>query len=453
MAASSRTSSQTRAKMRRFFRQIWTQIAYVAPAIVLLIAGFVFAYQFVRPAPPDRIAMATGSASGAYFANGEAYAEYFRKERFGLDLKQTAGSVENLGLLTDADADVPAAFVQGGIGSPAAHPDLRSLGSIYYEPIWAFVRGDTAPDRLTALKGLRIAVGAVGSGTRAVALPLLADNGVTADTAALREIGGDQALAALQDGSVDAAIFVGSARSKTVATLLTAPGIAPMSFERADAYVRRHAFLSKVVLPMGTVDLERNLPDRDIVLLAPTATIVVSPEMHPALIDLMLLAMAHHHEAGGYLEAQGMFPTGSFVTYPLEPAARRFYERGPPFLQRYLPFWAANLIDRLKVMILPLLTLLYPLFKILPPIYNWRMRTRVNRWYKELEALDDRLNDKSIGRAEATSRLDDIEAAAEQVNVPAGFAAAAYTLRMHIDYLRRKVDGKTVDEEPPAATV
>lgn len=446
-------SSQTRAKMRRFFRQVWTQIAYIAPAIILLIAGFVFAYQFVRPAPPDRITMATGGASGAYFANGQAYADYFKKERFELDLKQTAGSVENLDLLTDQSADVPTAFVQGGIGSPSEHPDLRSLGSIYYEPIWVFVRGDSAPDRLTALKGLRIAVGAVGSGTRAVALPLLEDNGITAETATLSEIGGNDALKALEEGSVDAAIFVGSARSKTIGSLLTASGIAPMSFERAEAYVRRNAFLSKVVLPMGTLDLERNLPDRDIVLLAPTATVVVSPEMHPALIDLMLLAMAHHHEAGGFLEAPGTFPTASFVTYPLEPAARRFYERGPPFLQRYLPFWAANLIDRLKVMILPLLTLLYPLFKILPPIYSWRMRARVNRWYKELEALDDRLNDKSISRAEATERLDDIEAAAEQVNVPAGFAAAAYTLRMHIDYLRRKVDGKTVDEEPPAEVV
>jgi hypothetical protein len=148
------------------------------------------------------------------------------------------------------------------------------------------------------------------------------------------------------------------------------------------------------------------------------------------------------HSSGGYLEDPGQFPTGKYVTYPLEPAAKRFYERGPPFLQRYLPFWAANLVDRLWVMILPLLTLLYPLFKILPPLYSWRMRRRVNRWYKELEALNDQLNARAIGRAEATERLDEIEHSVEQVNVPAGFAASAYTLRMHIDYLRRKVEGK-----------
>jgi TRAP transporter TAXI family solute receptor len=434
--------------MRRLFRKLWTQIAYVGPALVLIVAGFVFAYQFVQPAPPDRIVMATGHKDGAYFAYGTVYAERFRKEGFELELSQTAGSVDNLRLLTDEPAEVPVAFVQGGIGTPEEHPTLTSLGSVYFEPIWVFVRG-VAPGRLTELKGKRIAVGAVGSGTRAVALPLLEDNGVTPETATLQEIGGNDAMDALTSGAVDAAVFVGSATSKTVTTLMKTSGIAPMSFERADAYVRRHSYLSKVVLPMGTVDLARNLPSKDTVLLAPTATIVVSSQMHPALIDLMLLTMQDVHEKGSYLETPGEFPTGNYVTYPLEPAAQRFYKRGPPFLQRYLPFSAANLIDRLWVMILPLLTLLYPLFKILPPLYSWRMRARVNRWYKELEALDDQLNDKAISHAEVTERLDEIEHSVEQVNVPAGFAANAYTLRMHIDYLRRKVDGKVAPDEPP----
>jgi TRAP transporter TAXI family solute receptor len=444
-------SGQTKAKMRRFFRKLWTQIAYVGPALVLIVAGFVFAYQFVRPAPPDKVAMATGHKDGAYFAYGTVYTERFRREGFELELTQTAGSVDNLRLLTDEPAEVPVAFLQGGIGTPAEHPTLTSLGSIYFEPIWVFVRGD-APSRLSALKGKRIAVGAVGSGTRAVALPLLQENGVTAATAQLLDTGGNAAMDALTGGAVDAAFFVGSATSRTVTALMKTDGLAPMSFERADAYVRRYAYLSKVVLPMGTVDLERNLPAQDIVLLAPTATVVVSAQMHPALIDLMLLTMQDVHEQGGYLEKPGQFPTGNYVTYPLEPAAQRFYKRGPPFLQRYLPFWAANLIDRLWVMILPLLTLLYPLFKILPPLYSWRMRSRVNRWYKELEALDDQLNEKSISKAEATERLDEIETAVEHVNVPAGFAANAYTLRMHIDYLRRKVEGKIApDEQPPEA--
>ena len=415
----------SRIKRRRFFRSLQSQIAIVAPAIILVIAGFVFAYQFVGPAPPDRIVMATGSTSGAYHAFGQSYADRFRKEGIELVLKSTAGSAQNLELLKNADSNVPVAFLQGGIGSPEAQPEFRSLGRVYYEPLWVFVRSTDAPARLTSLAGKRIAVGAKGSGTRAIAHRLLAANGVTEISARLLNIGGAQAAQALKNGVADAAIFVISARSSTVRDLLSTPGISVMSFERADAYIRLNRFLSKLILPKGAVDLARNLPAKDIVLLAPTATVVASPALHPALLDLFLLVMRDAHRPGGLLEAPGEFPSPRYITYPLDPAAQRFYDRGPPFLQRYLPFWAANLIDRLKVMILPLLTLLYPLFKILPPAYGWSMRSKVNRWYKELQALDDRVRDQSVAREEATEQLDRIERSVERVSLPAGFAASA----------------------------
>jgi TRAP transporter TAXI family solute receptor len=440
----------SRIKRRRFFRSLWSQIAIVAPALILVIAGFVFAYQFVGPAPPDRIVMATGSTSGAYHAFGQKFADRFRKEGIRLDLKSTAGSAQNLELLIQDDNDVPVAFLQGGIGSPDTHPELRSLGSVYYEPLWVFVRGGNAPARLTSLAGKRIAIGAKGSGTRAIAHRLLAENGITEKSARLLDIGGPQAAQALKNGVADAAVFVTSAKSKTVRDLLSIPGISVMSFERADAYIRRNRFLSKLTLPKGAVDLARNLPNKDIVLLAPTATVVASPALHPALIDLFLLVMRDAHRPGGLLEAPDEFPSPRYITYPLDPAAQRFYDRGPPFLQRFLPFWAANLVDRLKVMILPLLTLLYPLFKILPPAYSWRMRSKVNRWYKELQALDDRVRDQSVSRDEATEQLDRIERSVENVSVPAGFAASAYTLRVHIDFLRRRVDGISATDDSVA---
>lgn len=441
----------SRIKRRRFFRSLWSQIAIVAPAVILVIAGFVFAYQFVGPAPPDRIVMATGSPSGAYHAFGQKYAKRFRRDGIELVLKSTAGSAQNLDLLKNDDGDVPVAFLQGGIGSPDAEPTFRSLGSIYYEPLWVFVRGGDAPARLTSLAGKRIAIGAEGSGTRAIAHRLLAENGITDLSARLLNIGGPQAAQALKNGVADAAIFVTSATSNTVRELLSTPGISVMSFERADAYIRLNRFLSKLTLPKGAVDLARNLPARDIVLLAPTATVVASPALHPALVDLFLLVMRDTHRPGGLLEEPDEFPSPRYITYQLDSAAQRFYDRGPPFLQRFLPFWAANLIDRLKVMILPLLTLLYPLFKILPPAYSWRMRSKVNRWYKELEALDDRVRDNSVSREEATEELDRIERSVEKVSVPAAFAASAYTLRLHIDFLRRRVDGVAASDDGAAA--
>ncbi len=442
--------TRKRDKRRRIFQSLWAQIAVVAPALILVIAGFVVAYQFVGPPPPDRIVMATGSEKGAYHAYGKLYAERFREEGIELVLRSTAGSSENLALLSDPDADVPVAFMQSGIGEPADYTDLMSLGSLYYEPLWVFVRSNGKPRRLTELAGLRIAVGAEGSGTRSVALALLSDNGITDSTAELAALDGAAAEAALLAGDIDAAIFVTSATSPRIRVLLETPGIALMNFERADAYVRRNDYLSKVLLPKGTVDLANNLPAEDTVLLAPTATVVFSPELHPALADLLLLTMRDTHRGGGLLEKPGSFPSGNFVTYPLAPVAQRFYDEGPPFLQRYLSFWAANLIDRLKILLLPLLTLLYPLFKILPPTYSWRMRSKVNRWYRELQALDDELRANSISRADATARLDEIEASVEKVSVPAGFAASAYTLRLHIDFLRRKVEEVTRNQDDAA---
>lgn len=441
-----------RMKRRRFFRNLLSQSAIIGPALILVVAGFIFAYQFVGPAPPDRITMVTGSATGAYHFFGQKYADRFRKEGIDLVLKTTAGSGENLDLLKREVNDVPVAFLQGGIGTPELHPELRSLGSVYYEPLWVFVRGESAPARLTSLVGKRIAVGAKGSGTRAIALRLLSENGVTGISARLLEIGGPQAAQALKNGVADAAIFVTSATSKTIKDLLSSPGISVMSFERADAYIRLNRFLSKLILPKGAVDLARNLPAKDIVLLAPTATVVASPALHPALIDLFLIVMRDVHRPGGLLETPDEFPSPRYITYPLEPAAQRFYDRGPPFLQRYLPFWAANLVDRLKIMLLPLLTLLYPLFKVLPPAYSWRMRSKVNRWYKELQALDDRVRDEAISRADATAELDRIEQSVEQVSVPPAFAASAYTLRVHIDFLRRRVDGVSDGEESALAS-
>ena len=442
-----------RMKRRRFFSKLWSQIAIIAPALILVIAGFIFAYQFVGPAPPDRIVMATGSSSGAYHAFGKKYAERFEKEGIELVLKNTAGSAENLKLLADEDENrnVPVAFLQGGIGSPDGQPDLQSLGSVYYEPLWVFVRGGSAPSRLNALIGNRIAIGAKGSGTRAIAYRLLTENGISDISARLIDIGGPQAAQALKNGVVDAAVFVTSATSKTVRDLLSTPGISVMSFERAEAYIRLNRFLSKLVLPKGAVDLAQNLPAEDIVLLAPTATVVASPKLHPALVDLFLITMREAHRPGGLLEAPDEFPSSRYITYPLDGAAQRVYDRGPPFLQRFLPFWAANLIDRLKVMLLPLLTLLYPLFKILPPAYSWRMRSKVNRWYKDLEALDDQVRDNTISHADATEELDRIENSVEKVSVPPGFAASAYTLRIHIDFLRRKVDGVSGDSDDAAA--
>jgi len=404
------------------------------PAVLLAIAAFVVAFQFIKPAPPDRVVMATGSPEGAYHAFAERYAQLFASEGIELVLRNSAGSVENIALLRSGDVDL--AFVQGGVDEAGDDAGLQSLGSVYYEPLWLFYRRDLGIDRINELQQRRIAVGQTGSGTRALVTRLLRDNGV-ADVAKWVDLGGQAAVDALIEGRIDAAFLVISAQSDLVGRLLRHPDIAVADFARAKAYSRRYRFLSFLELPEGAVDLAENIPDRSVRLLAPTANLVAGPDLHPAVIDLLLIAADDVHSEGGWFEQPGEFPQAGLLAFPLSNEAERFYEHGPPFLQRFLPFWAASLLDRIKIMLLPLVMLLFPLFKIMPPIYNWRMRARIYRWYDELERAEERAQAGEVDNAWLAAELDRIEGEVQRVKVPSSFTDRLYHLRQHVDLVRR----------------
>jgi len=411
------------------------QLVIFGPAALLVVVAFVVAYQFIKPAPPDRVVMATGSPEGAYHAFAQRYAAFLAREGIELVLRPSAGSQENLGLLRSGEVEL--AFVQGGVDDGLEEPALTSLGSVYYEPLWLFLRHDQSVRTLSDLAGQRVAVGPVGSGTRALAARLLADNGVPEETWDPR--GGSTAIESLRAGELDAVFLVMSAESDLIDGVLRDTGLRPFDFARAEAYTRRHRFLNSVQLPEGAIDLAANIPGNAVRLLAPAANLVSHPELHPAVIDLMLQAASDAHRQGGWFEATGEFPQPGLLAFPLNKEAERYYEHGPPFLQRFLPFWAASLIDRLKVMLLPLLVLLFPLFKVMPPFYTWRMRARVYRWYDELEEAEASLAAGDRDRDWVFAELDRIEQEVRQVKVPLSFTDRLYDLRQHIDLVRRQV--------------
>ena len=411
------------------------QIRIYAPAVLLVVLAFVVAFQFIKPAPPDRVVMATGNPQGAYHRFASSYAEHLAAEGIELELINTAGSVENIDLLRQGLVDV--AMLQGGIPDTREGAELHSLGSLYYEPLWLFARAGLDLDRLPALAGKRVAIGPEGSGTQALVQRLLQDNGLDAGAAGFVSLADGEAVEALLEGRVDAVFLVSSAQGELVSRLLRADGITLASFERAAAYARRYRFLTSLQLPEGAVDLQRNIPPRTVQLLAPAANLVVDAEVHPAVIDLLLQAAEAVHADGDWFEAPGEFPQAGLLAYPLASEAKRFYKHGPPLLQRFLPFWAASLIDRLKVMLLPLLLMLLPLLKVMPPIYTWRMRARVYRWYDELEHVDSQLaSGEAIDRDALAAELDRIEADVREVKVPLSFAHQLYHLRQHIALVR-----------------
>jgi len=422
--------------MPRDHNPIRHQLKIYAPAAFVVIAAFVLAFQFIKPAPPRHVVMATGGPEGAYYQFGRRYAAFLAREGITLELRPTAGSVENLELLRSGEVSL--ALVQGGVDDGQSDPGLFSLGSVYYEPLWLFSRKGLFVQRLGDLAGRRIAMGPEGSGTRALANRLLRDNGL-AQTADWVAKGGQSAVDELLAGRVDAAFFVMSAESALIRELLSHPQVVLADFVRAPAYTRRYRFLSALELPEGAYDLAANIPNRTVRLLAPAANLVSNTDLHPAVISLILQAASEVHREGGYFGDRGEFPSARLLAFPLSDEADHFYKHGPPLLQRFLPFWAASLVDRLKVMLLPLLVLLFPLIKVMPPIYTWRMRARVYRWYEELEKAEQQLTDGDSDVATLLDELNRIETEVRQVKVPLSFTDQLYHLREHIDMVRREV--------------
>ncbi len=422
------------------------------PAILVTVIGFIVAWQFVNPAPPRHIRIAAGPEHGAYYLFAQRYRDSLAQEGIELEILTTAGSVENLRLLGDDSSGIDLAFVQGGTAGPDRSGRLVSLASLYYEPLWVLYRGEQTVDRLPALAGRRLATGPVDSGTHAVVRALLEDNFIDVHAAGSHAMGDQEAAQALLAGEVDAAFFVASPRAPLVRRLLHSDGIRLMDFARAAAYTRTHSYLSAITLPEGVIDLQANIPPQDTRLLAPTANLVARDDFHPALVSLLLQAATAVHGNGSLLDAPGSFPNTRNLDFPLDADAGRYFRHGPPFLQRYLPFWTANLIDRLKIMLIPLLTLLLPLFKVMPPAYRWQVRKKIYRWYIELRALDVEHPEQqtAILLQKQLRQLDRIEAEVRKVSVPLSYADELYNLRQHIGLVRAKLLAAQDGSDTPA---
>ncbi|QDU38658.1 hypothetical protein Mal4_29880 [Maioricimonas rarisocia] len=421
------------------------------PALLLTLIGFLIAWFFVKPAPPDTVVIAAGPPDGAYYAFAQEYAEVFAENGVTLEIRETAGSIENYRLLREDDG-VQLAIVQGGTAPPdSTEESYEAIASLYLEPVWIFTRGETAETDLRSLAGKRIAVGPDGSGTSSIALKLLAANGLepddteTEDTSVDRfaavPLSGVAAAEQLLDGDIDAAFFVLSPQSELIHDLLRDDSSRLVRLKRHDAYSQLFPFLSSVTLAEGVIDLQQNLPPEPIPQIAPAANLICTPELHDAFIPLLLKAARRVHGSGDIYVEPSRFPSLEFAEFRPHPVALDYYESGPSLLQRHVPFWVASLIDRTKIMLLPLITLAIPLFKLAPPVYRWRIRSRIYRWYKVLREIDQHVDRSTAEQRERNlNTLSEMQQELEEISVPLSYMEEFYNLRLHIDLVRRRLE-------------
>ena len=426
--------------MRRILRDL--KILILANLwLVPVIAGLVGAlFYFVAPPPPMHARMATGALGGGYHSFAERLRDELAQQGFELELVQSRGSQDNLAKLDSGEVQL--ALVQSGQElslSDTQREKISGLGVMYREPLWLFLGEEVRFERLADLLKLRLAIGSEGSGTQAITAALLQANRIAPDRypPQWQAIGGTPAAEALIDGQLDAAFFVGPAENPLIQRLAGEPKVHLVGLRRIDAYLARLPYLSRVEVGEGMLDLGHNVPDRNIATLGPVATLVAGEGFHPSLTPLILEAARTVLKNGSLLDPAGSYPTRPPLSLPILDEAEYYYAKGLPILQRYLPFRIASLADRYIILAIPLVILLFPLFKAIGPIYQWRIRARIYRWYKHLREIDQQLySGKLEGDISAEiERLEKLEDELARVEVPLSYSNELYELHMHLRYM------------------
>lgn len=416
---------------------------YIWPVILVCLTGVLL--WLMVPRPPNQITLAAGSPDGLYFRFGEALAKELAKEQISLRVLPTAGSLDNLRRLNEPGAGVHLALVQGGVGTAQQWPKVQALASVFNEKLWVFYRPaafSRPPEKLGALQGKAVSLGLPGSGTRELTERLFALNGLKISGAGasvrVQDLDAGQSLAALKNNKIDAALLVLAPDAPVLKEYFQAPGLSVMGFEQAEAYALRLPFLQAQTMPLGAIDLQRNIPESALKLLSAPAALVVHEEIHPALITPIMRATQSAIASLALLEKPGEFPSAKGFDWPHHDDAAHYLSTGPSFLHRHLPFWGAVWVERAIRIALPLLVLLLPMLRLLPVLIRYRVDSKTGEIYRRLNALERECahNPSTDWRPE----LDAVYAKALKIRVPKRYMSDVYELRMHIDLIRQKME-------------
>ena len=425
----------------------------VGPFVLIALVLLIGAYFVLQPNPPRSVVLATGPEQGDYAEFGKRYAAALKKHHIEVVLRPTQGSSANRRLLRDAKEKVDFGFVRGGSSEVIQAEDekgtglpLVTLGSLFFEPGWIFYRTDAAKklpgkklEKLDQLRGWRVNTGGRGAGSTNLLSKLISANGLNREDLKIERLDLTQSAIALFNNEIDAMILVSAPESPILQMLLRTPGISLFEFTQAEAYSRRFGYLSAVTLPRGIADFAHDVPAHDVQLIAPTSMLVAREGTHPALVQLFVQAARDIHAEPGWFAKSGQFPSKEDIEFPLAPEAERFLRNGPPLMQRYLPFWLSNLIDRMWVAMISIIAILIPLARVVPPLYNFRIRSRIFRWYRQLRQIEDSISAGKIPVADLLEELNKLDAKAERISVPLSYTDELYSLRSHIALVRERL--------------
>lgn len=417
-------------------------LIFSIPIVIILGMTVWFASNFLAPALPKKVVLTSGADGGAYQTLALRYAAALKEQGVLLEIRTSQGSVENYQRLKDDASEIDIGFIQSGIGNRRDAPELETIAALYYEPIWVFYRDEKNLDKLDRLTGKKIAINLPGSGVHKVALDLLKEYGISGKNSQLLELSTQQSAKDLESGKLDAAFFIAAVDAPVIQTLLKSE-LKLMHFAQADALVRKFPSLTKVIFPRGAINLEHDLPASDISLISATALLVAKDSLHPAINSLLLSSIAEMHREAGFFSSHNEFPNQKTDDFPVTDESKRYFKSGDPFLQRYLPFWLANLIERLLIIFLPLIAMLIPLFQLMPKLYTYIIKRDLIRWYGEIKLLEDEVWEARPPAPEQfhawLQEIEEIAAKVNQLEMPQSHFNEIYSLKQSISIVRDRI--------------
>ena len=425
-------------------------------AALLGIAGIGwFALSYFMPAPPSTVTLATAFKGTSFDYYGGRYRDAFARSQVKLELRETGGTEENLSLLQNPDSGVQIAFVYGGISNGEQAPGLLSLGIIYNTPFWIFYSSNEPLDRLSQLKGKRIAVGPIGSGVRQIADKVLGTDGVTAATATFLPYTGAAAVDALKDGKVDAVWISSTPGTPIIQTMLRMPNVRLMSFTRAEALTRIFPDLVRLALPQGVFDIAGDIPPNDVSLIGTTVHVLVRDDLHPAIVRLLLQTMIKEHGGPGIFQRAGEFPTSTDADFPMAESAVDFYKNGPSYMQAHLPLWLSVYLKRAIALLVAGIAIGIPLFSFAPKLYRGLVEYRLGSIYRRLRAIEARLqNDVMIADVlTLEADLDQVDREISNLGVPMQHSQLFFSIKSHVDDVRARLAARLVQARSQIAKV
>ncbi|HLS73515.1 MAG TPA: TAXI family TRAP transporter solute-binding subunit [Actinomycetaceae bacterium] len=279
----------------------------------------------------------TGGTGGVYYPLGGEYSAIFEENIEGVSVTYTdsGASVENIGMIFQeewqlgiAQSDTANAAVTGSADFEGAQVDnVGWIAALYPEAAHLVTLEGNGIETVADLEGARIAVGDIGSGTRAASDAILAAYGIEEGDYEPFEQDFASSLDLLRDGNIDASIFVVGTPTGSLGDLAATNDVALVSLDEDTA----QQIADESLYDVYTISPDAyDFLDEDVTTLSVAAALVASTtQISPDLGYEITAAIFEHAD-------QITLPQGDLISHdyalfgqgdvPLHPGAQRYYE-------------------------------------------------------------------------------------------------------------------------------